>query len=284
MSVALPSRAAAAFVFALSLACRAPAPESADVAARVDGREVPYARFEEYLRAQVGDSAGGLDSQVLSGLFDQFLREELLTRLAIDDGRVPPTARRRQAIAALLADAEADHSEAAIRAWYDRHRSELVLPERLRLRHILVLTRAEAEAAHRRILAGESFADIAREVSADPSASVGGDQGELALEDLPAAFAPHVAALAVGAVGEPVQAADGWHLFQVVERLPGRDRPLEEVAPEIVDRLRQEQGDALLQRLLAEATDRYNVVVYAQNLPFEYRGEHGGRPGGDRSR
>jgi parvulin-like peptidyl-prolyl isomerase len=121
-------------------------------------------------------------------------------------------------------------------------------------------------------------------MSVDPSAQQGGDQGELALEDLPAAFAPHVAALEVGEVGDPLQAADGWHLFQVVERLPARERPFDEVAADIADRLRQQQGDALLEQRQAEAAGRYNVVVYAQNLPFEYRGEYASGPAGDRSR
>ena len=284
MRVAAATRLAlalAAFVVAATaLACRPPAPESADVAARIDGSVVPYARFEAYLRTQVGETAGGLDSQALSGLFDQFLREELLTRLAVDEGRVPPGASHRQAVEALLADADARVPPAALESWYREHAETAALPERLRLRHILVPSRQEAEAAKRRLDAGEEFGAVAREVSADPSAEAGGDQGELALDDLPAAFAPHVAALEPGAVGEPLQASDGWHLFQVVERLPRRERSLEELAPEIEARLRQERGDALLERRLAEAADRYNVVVYAQNLPFEYRGEHR-RPGGD---
>ena len=269
---------------ALGGGCRAaPAPESADVAARVADHDVPYARFDRYVRAQIGEPVGGLDSQVLSGLFDQFLREELLTRLAVDEGRVPADSGHRAAVEALLADANVNIPPAAIQEWYESHRAELVLPERLRLRHIFVPTREAAEEARRRVEAGEDFAAVARAVSADPSAEAGGDQGELALDDLPAAFAAHVAPLAAGTVGEPLQANDGWHLFQVVQRLPARERTLAEVAPEIEERLRQRQGDELLERRLAEAADRYNVVVYGQNLPFEYRGEHSRRAVGDPS-
>ena len=262
--------------------CHERAPESADVAARVDDRVVPYARFEEYLRAQVGEAAGGLDSPVLSGLFDQFVGEELLTRLAIDEGRVPPTARHREAVQALLVDADESVPTAAVEAWYRQHSESFTLSERVRLRHLLVATRADAEEARRRIESGEDFGDVARAMSLDPSAAAGGDQGELALEDLPAPFAAHVGSLQPAEVGEPLQASDGWHLFQVLELLPLRQRELVEVAPEIEARLRQEQGDALLARRLAEATDRYNVVVYVQNLPFDYRGEHAREPGGDR--
>jgi peptidyl-prolyl cis-trans isomerase C len=257
------------------VACRQSPPLSADVAAKIDGQEVPYSRFEEYLRRQVGETAGSLDSQVLSGLFDQFLREELLTRLAIEEGQVPPAASHRQAVEALLGEAAGGLSPAEVQRWYDGHRARFLLPERLRLRHILVARREEALDARRRIDAGEEFAAVAQAVSLDPSAPVGGDQGELALDDLPGGLAPHVARLEPGETSEPIEASDGWHLFQLVERLPERQQSLAEVAPEIEARLRQERGDEVLERRLREAADRYNVVVYGQNLPFEYRGEHG---------
>ena len=80
--------------------------------------------------------------------------------------------------------------------------------------------------------------------------------------------------LAAGEVGEPIQASDGWHLFRLDERLPARLRRFDEVAPEVTDRLRRQRGDALLARRLGEAADKYNVLVYAQNLPFDYRGDH----------
>jgi hypothetical protein len=259
-------------------ACGPPVPVSADLAARIDGADVPYARFEAFLRRQVGEGAGGLDSGVLSRLFDQFLGEELLARLAADEGAVPAGAGQRQAVEALLAEADVEPPAAEVRAWYDAHRGEYRLPERVLLRQILVASGEIADAARQRIEAGESFGAVARAVSADPSAQDGGMQGEIALEDLPAPFAQQVASLAPGQVGEPIQASDGWHLFQVEARLPSRERPLEEVAGEIAERLRQQRADALLARRMGEAADRYNVVVYAQNLPFEYRGDHAAAP------
>jgi peptidyl-prolyl cis-trans isomerase C len=246
---------------------------SANLAAELGGREVAYARFEAFVRQQVGEGGGGLDSEVLSQLFDQFLAEEMLALLAVDEQRVPAGSSPRQAVDALLADA-GEPSAAEVEQWYRAHRAELVVPERVVLRQILVADEALAEVARRRIERGEAFAEVARELSRDPSAEVGGLQGEIALEDLPATFAQQVAGLAAGQVGEPIEATDGWHLFQVEERLPARPRPLAEVAPEIVARLRRERSDAVLERRLAEAADRYNVTVHAQNLPFEYSGQY----------
>jgi hypothetical protein len=256
------------------LACRREAPVSADVAARIAGEPVPYVRFEEFLRKQVGEGAGALDSKVLSRLLDQFLDAELLTRLAVDEKRLPPRGSQRQALDALLADADVPVVPAEVEQYYRMHQAEFELPERVRLHHILLPTGADAQRAARRLAAGEDFAALARELSLDPSAPAGGDQGEIALDDLPAPFAQHVARLAEGEVGEPIQASDGWHLFRLDRRLPARTKPLDEVSAEITDRLRRQRADALLAQRLAEAADRYNVVVYAQNLPFDYRGDH----------
>ena len=235
---------------------------------------MPYSRFEEFLRKQVGEGAGALDSRVLSRLLDQFLDAELLTRLAVEEKRLPPAGGQRQALDSLLADADVPVEPVEAEQYYRTHQAEFALPERVRVHHILVATGAEAGRVEERLRVGEDFTTLARELSLDPSAPAGGDQGEIALEDLPPGFAPQVERLAPGEVGEPIQASDGWHLFRLDERLPARQRTLEEVAPEITERLRRQRGDALLARRLAEAADKYNVVVYAQNLPFDYRGDH----------
>ena len=94
-------------------------------------------------------------------------------------------------------------------------------------------------------------------------------------------FVQPVSALAPGETSAPIQASDGWHLFHVVERLPEQVRPLAEVAPEIAERLRRDRADALLAHRLADAQGRYDVKVYAQNLPFDYRGDYSRDDQGD---
>jgi peptidyl-prolyl cis-trans isomerase C len=264
---------AAALCLLPLLACHREAPISADVVARIGGRQVPYARFEEFLRKQVGEGAGALDSRVLSRLLDQFLDAELLTRLAADEKRPGSADGQRGALDSLLAEAEVPVEPVEAEQYYRTHESELAVPERLRLHHILVSSEADARRIAQRLAAGEDFAALARELSLDPSAPAGGDQGEIAIEDLPA-FAQAVTRLGAGEVSDPIRASDGWHLFRLDERLPARRRTFAEVAPEITDRLRRQRGDALLAQRLAEAADKYNVVVYAQNLPFDYRGDH----------
>lgn len=259
-------------------ACRQAEPPAPDLVARIGPEEIRYGRFEDYVKRTAGDGETVLAGDVLSQLFEQFLDEELLARLAVDRGLArdaATAAARRRAIDALIAAGlKSDPGPQEIAAYYQAHRTEFARPERVRLRQILTEDRATAERALREIAGGADFAQVARQLSRDPGAASGGFQGELSREDLPAAFAEVIFALQPGEVSRLVPAEYGFHIFQVVSRSPAEVVPLEQARGEIVERLRQERADRALTELVGEARRQYNVEVYERNLPFEYRGSY----------
>lgn len=263
----------------LMMACQRPAPPAPDVVARIGETEVRYSEFEGYLATAVGDTGGALGGDVLSGLFDQFLEERLLARLAVDRGAAAAAedaAGRRRAIDALLQEGlRREPDPAEIAGFYQAHRQEFARPERVRVRQILTEDRATAEKALREIAAGQPFEAVARRLSRDPSAGSGGYQGELSRAELPPAFADTIFRLGPGEVSGLVQADYGFHIFQVTEREPAEVMPLEAARDEIVSRLRRERADRLLGSLVQEARRQYNVKVYERNLPFGYEGPYG---------
>ena len=268
-------------VLLLLMACQRSAPPPApDVVARIGETEVRYSQFESYLAKSVGDTGGVLGSDVLSELFDQFLDEKLLAKLAVDRKLVAggSAAAPRRAIDALLQDGLEQQpgpgGNAEIARYYQAHQAEFARPERVRVRQILTEDRATAEKALKEIAAGAAFEEVARRLSRDPSAASGGDQGELARADLPPAFAEVIFSLRPGEVSRLVPADYGFHIFQVVGREPARVVPLEEARGEILGRLRQERADRLLRSLVESARGRYNVVIHERNLPFEYEGSY----------
>jgi hypothetical protein len=253
--------------------CQQAEPLAPDVVARIGEEEVRYAEFERAVARTVGDDEP-LASDVLSRLFDQFLDEELLARVAAERG-IPVTANRRRAVDALLRQGLAESSnDAEVRAYYEAHRAEFSRPERVLLRQILVEDRPTAEQARAEILSGEDFGAVARRVSRDPSAERGGLQGELSRRDLPAALAAEIFRLEEGEVSAVVPAEYGFHIFQVMARLPAEVVPLAAARPEIVRRLRGERADRWLAALVEQARSRYTVAVYERNLPFHYQGKY----------
>ena len=260
----------------LALACRKAEPLAPDVAAQIGDQEVRYSEFEEYMKRTADDSDGVLGSDVLSQLFDQFLDEKILVRIAVDRKLLPGgKAGPREATDALLHDLEkSEPADGEVAAWYEAHRQSFVRPERVRLRQILTEDRASAERALQEISAGADFAEVAKRLSRDPSAATGGYQGELSRENLPPAFADVIFSLQPGEVSKVVPADYGFHVFQVLERFPAGAVPLADARDEIRERLRQERADRLLADLVRDGRSQYNVVVHRRNLPFNYQGSY----------
>ncbi|MEM7480481.1 MAG: peptidylprolyl isomerase [Acidobacteriota bacterium] len=260
------------WLVALALACAPEAPTSPDLVARLDGEDIVYRDFELHLVELLRDDAEGLDNVTLSRLFDRFLDERLLVRLAVDQVLVPEGAAPRSAIDRLMErDPPPEPSAAEIIRAYERRRDSLARPERVRLRQILVEERATAERAAERLAQGEAFEAVAQDLSTIPSAASGGLRGELARTDLPPAFVDPIFGLDEGEVSGVVEAEYGFHIFQVMERLPA-DRPtLDEARPEILRSLRQSAAEARVRQLAAEARSRYNLQIFARNLPFNYQ-------------
>ena len=268
-------RFAALAIAVAAVAChKAPPLPGPDVVARLGGVEVRNAEFSDYLQRNLGEPGGGLESEALSGLFDQFLDERLLARLAADRGLVAAGDSAASAVDRLLAAEPASPiTETALSSYYAEHAADFGAPERVELRTIRTDDRVTAERARREILAGADFAAVARRLSSDPAAERGGDQGALAREDLPPTVAAMVFALPEGQVSNVIPGDDGYRLFRVGRKLPARQRTLDEVRDEILRRLGGARADRTFDRLLAEAQSRYAVEVFDRNLPFAYKGK-----------
>ena len=254
------------------LGCSGGTMSAPDVVARIDGREVRYAEFELYLKENSVVSKAVLGSDVLSGLFDQFLEEELLRRLAVEEGLVDEAAPRRAAARTLLTELlAAEVTEEHVDAYYRSHPEEFRAPERVELRQLLVEDRSQAEMARSEWLAGSSYEELVRRYAGNPKAHRS-SEGQLAREDLPPVFADTIFSLELGEISEIVAADYGFHIFQVIRRMSAEVIPLEEVERTLRRRLSGLQADRELRRLVEEARGRFEVRIFKRNIPFNYRG------------
>ena len=86
----------------------------------------------------------------------------------------------------------------------------------IRASHILVKTKDEADKIIEQLKSGESFAQIAKEVSLCPSGRDGGDLGFFKKGVMVKPFEDAAFALKeIGDVSEPVQTQFGWHVIQL---------------------------------------------------------------------
>ncbi len=261
---------AVAFFITL-IACSGEVDLGPGIAARIDGRDIPYSDFADFLADTAGDSMD-LQSVAIASLFESFLEEELLFAAALDRDLLTPGADR--AIAGSLLLSSMDGLEASgqdIEAYYREHGAEFELGERVRIQQILVQEKGLLDQARAQLESGVPWPDVAGRLEREHGALVG-SQGVLSRAEMPTAFVDAVFALDAGEITQVLKAEYGYHLFLVEERSPAGVVPLEQVRDDIARRIVTERSDRALEELLREAQERYNVLVADRNLPFERSG------------
>lgn len=149
------------------------------------------------------------------------------------------------------------------RAHYALPENQVYHGEQLRLRAIFVnappglsekdegKARARIEEAERRVLAGEEFAAVARDVSDDMSKSDGGDFGWVAPEVIPAQFLGRVWAIEPGEMSEVLRGQYSYVLIQVLEKRTRGPYSFEEMQSDVTAQLRKAKLDAAVAELVA---------------------------------
>lgn len=123
--------------------------------------------------------------------------------------------------------------------------------------------RDRIEEIRRRVVAGEDFAELAREYSEDASAERGGDLGTLNLADLAdQELAEAAASLDIGEISDPILSSYGYHLLQVTGKGPDEETVS---LRHILIRLRAVEDD--VQEIFQKATHVYDRLL--AGAPFD---------------
>ena len=196
---------------------------------------------------------------VLSQLIDQKLMAQEALRRGLEKD---PAAKRRLQMADerilgnLLVEnlVSEDVSEDQIEAMYQEQVKLQQDDDEVRIAHILVDTKDEAQQLFDRIQAGESFESLVIGHSQDSATRMEqGDLGYVSPNDEPDPFPLVIANTGVGEVAPPFETAEGWHILKVKDRRSRPPKTREEMRPDIVTFLTLEQISKILRRLRAEA-------------------------------
>lgn len=111
-------------------------------------------------------------------------------------------------------------------------------------------TEETAKKARARILAGEKFDAVARDMSQSPDAAKGGDMGMMPAEQLPPFFVSIAKAMKPGDVSEPFRSPYGVHVVRLVETADSKDVTLDEAKPKIRTMLEQMRRDEAVDKFI----------------------------------
>ena len=164
-----------------------------------------------------------------------------------------------------------------LRERYDREKERYRLPERARLREIVILKPSDAagiEQARQRVqeIATQArtlpdFSLLARTTSQAPTKDKGGDLGEVARGELLPELDKAVFNSTAGTVLGPIEAKTAWHILKVEQRLPSEVPAFESIK----DKLRKDASEDAWQRDYKAYIDRLRKDAFIQindaNIP-----------------
>jgi peptidyl-prolyl cis-trans isomerase C len=159
-----------------------------------------------------------------------------------------------------------------IAAFYADNPEMFTTPEQVHARHIIfaagenadadtiINARAAADKARERALAGEDFAELARELSQGPSAPDGGDLGFFTYQQMVPPFAEAAFALEPGEISPVVRTNFGFHVIKVEEKKPAVTLSLEESSSRIRLMLTQKKTADQVQETIRTLGEKAEIV------------------------
>jgi peptidyl-prolyl cis-trans isomerase C len=194
----------------------------------------------------------------LSYVFDNFISQEYLAKVVTAGVTVP---------------------EEDLKKYYREHEKDFLLPEQIKVRHILIASlkeatpeekekaRTRAEAVLQRLNRGEDFAKLAGEVSEDQnSATKGGELAPITLGKTNSEeFEKAAFALKTGQTSGIVATSYGFHIIKMDERLDKRTAPFGEARDFIYNILKAELEQKKAQEFVEQAAKDAGMEVYGEN-------------------
>lgn len=262
-----------------------------------------YARLAPAMREQYNATGGK------AGFLDNYLRKRLLVQEALKAGfdkRPEVQAEMETAKEAALFDRYVRDvvsaqivTDADVKKYYDEHSDEFTTPERVKVRHIVVVgngagphpkTQEQAletikqvatelhtkiggvhsadEAAAARIR-GSYFAEMARKYSEDGSAPTGGDLGWVVKGQLDPQFEAAAFKLDKGVPSGIVETRFGYHIILVEDKEPAGHESFDRVKPVLREYLLTQHATDVMEavtRLTNELRSTSKLAIYPENI------------------
>ena len=255
----------------------------ADIVARINGRDVTIAE----VRAFVG-GLGAEQQMALArdpALLSQSVRLMLAGQLALKEANEKKW-QDQPAVAAQLARVrdgaivesylqtisvppENYPDDAEVQKTYEANKSAFIVPRQFRIAQIFVAAaegdKAATDQARKKLTdiqarlkqSKADFAAIAKDLSDQrETAERGGELGWVAETQIRPEIKAQVMGLSDNAISEPIKLDGGWHIVKLIETKASTTRPLTEVRPLLVQRLRAQRADLLRRNNLARLLEQ----------------------------
>ena len=215
-----------------------------------------------------------IQSQIPPGQTMETLLKALNVTAAEFDENLTRDLRVQKLIASLAEGVPAPGAE-QIREFYQQNEAQMMVPDRVRARHILVRSpvadpqtmradrKAKAEELRQKLLDGADFAAMAREHSEDPGSAARGGEYAFGRGQMTPPFEQAAFAQEINAIGPVIETTFGYHILQVLERQMAHKQTLEEATPRIGQFLQNRERQRKVEQYIGELRAAAKIEIPA---------------------
>lgn len=156
-------------------------------------------------------------------------------------------------------------SQADIADYYARNKGRFAQPESLNLLVVLNSNQAKAKQARNAIQSGQSWAQVAKQYSTDPSKAQGGKLLGVTRGQQERDFETAIFAAPQGVLEGPVKTQFGYYVFKVTKITPAHQQTLAQASATISSLLRSQRQQAALNSFVKEFQKRHQAQTQCQS-------------------
>jgi len=163
-------------------------------------------------------------------------------------------------------------SPAKVDEYYKAHRNEFTSKEQIKLRLIMISSRANderapaqkaiAEEVFGKLVNGAEFDRMAQIYSEDSTRDIGGDWGWIERKTLAAPLEKAAFGLPVGKISHIIEFGGNYYILKVEDKRGGDTKSLAEARPDIEKKLLQEEAQNLQERWLASLRSKAYIRTF----------------------
>jgi peptidyl-prolyl cis-trans isomerase C len=249
----------------------APAVDIGETLATVNGMPIGSKEFEQAAARKAPASGDSLSLEEKKEVLDGLVEEKLLYAEALKKGLDKDPKVQKVMVNTLLREdvystvKNSDFTDDMLQKYYEDHKSEFVVPEKVQIKRILIKvteSRSDADAKKEaeRLQAEvkkspDSFKDVAAKYSEDPYKRRGGDVGFVSKEGKPGldpAIVDKAFGIATGEVSEVFKTTDGYNIVQVAARREAVERTFQQMKGSVLRKVKNEKMKELYDSYVAK--------------------------------
>lgn len=262
-SDAAPAPAAPAAKPAPKASSKAASKAPAGAVASVNGKAIPKSRIDFFLKQQAGQGMPD-NEQTRRAIKENLVSQEVVAQEAEKKGFAKGAdfrtqmdlTRQRLLIQAYMQDYFKQHpiKDEQLLAEYNKVKASRGGDKEYKARHILVDKESEAKDIIAQLKKGAKFEDLAKQSKDTGSKDRGGDLDWNTPGTFVKPFADAMTRLEKGKYTEtPVQSPFGWHVIQLEDVRQASFPSFDEVKPQLMNRLQEQEVQKLVQSLRSKA-------------------------------